>query len=63
MLESYSCSHFITAEAVNFLWASEPLVKLLKTMLFGGLIMEFPEMELRPYVYEKGVSFLKMSGA
>lgn len=59
MLESHSCSHFITAVGLNFLWASESLVKLLKTMIFGGLITEFLEVRLRHMFMQREHFILK----
>ena len=62
IVESYSCSHFTTAMAFNFLWASELLMKCYKTVFLGAMI-GFPEVELRCMFMKKRVLFWKMNPA
>lgn len=57
MRESCSCSHFITAVALSFLWASESLVKL-ENYVFWGLDCRISKGGLR-HAYEKGESHPK----
>lgn len=62
IVESYSCSHFTTGMAFNFLWASELLMKCYKTVFLGSMI-GFPEVELRCMFMKKRVLFWKMNPA
>lgn len=52
MRESCSCSHFITVVALNYLWASESLVKL-ENYVFGGLDHRISKSGLRHMLMKK----------